>query len=224
MVMKLYGVPVSQPVRAVQWLLAWHNIEHEFVMTMPGNKKGSRSPSFLEINPSGTVPALVDDDGFAVWESHAILVYLAEKHGLEDLYPKDVKTRALIHQWFNWHHGNLRRLTMGLFAPKARPDIKFSEAELKQFNVVITKSVAMVEAQLGKTKFLTGETPTLADISAYEEIGQCQEKFANLFDFSPYPNVQRWINDMEALPAWEKAHAQPMDFVKKMFNSPKSKM
>merc|ERR1719183_3297817 len=115
-------------------------------MTMPGNKKGSRSPDYLaNINPTGTVPALVEDDGFTVWESHAILVYLAEKHGWDDVYPKDPKIRGIIQQWLHWHHQNIRQLTLGLFAPKFRPDIKRTDEEMKTIMAVASKSVGIVE-------------------------------------------------------------------------------
>jgi glutathione S-transferase len=221
--MKLYGVPLSQPVRAVQWALAWHKTPHDFVMTMPGSKKGTRSPDFLaNINPTGTVPALVEDDGYTVWESHAIMVYLAEKYSWEDLYPKDPKMRGIIQQWLNWHHRNIRQLTLGLFAPKFRPDIKRSEDELKKILAEAKSSVAVVEEQLGKTKFLAGSQPTLADIAAYQEIGQAHR--LDLHDFSNSPNCLRWIHDCEQLPGWKEAHEQPYETAKGLLAKMKSKM
>ena len=54
---------------------------------------------------------------------------------------------------------------------------------------------------------IAGESVTLADISAYEELGQNQAKYANCTDYTPYPNICRWLVDMEKLPAHAQAHA-----------------
>ena len=73
--MKVYGVALSQPARAVLWALNWKKVDYEFVQIMPGSKRqnGSRSPEYLRICPAGTVPA-IDDDGVVLSESNAILV------------------------------------------------------------------------------------------------------------------------------------------------------
>lgn len=55
------------------------------------------------MNPQHTVPTLVDDDGFTLWDSHAIMIYFMEKYATDDtLYPKDLKRRAMIHQRFHF--------------------------------------------------------------------------------------------------------------------------
>ena len=63
--------------------------------------QGQKSPDYLAVNPNGSLPAL-DDDGFVLWESNAMLQYAADKMGAEAYYPKDPKTRADIHRWHLW--------------------------------------------------------------------------------------------------------------------------
>ena len=74
----------------------------------------------------------------------------------------------------------------------------------------------MVEQQLCNTKWLAGDRPSLADIAAYQELGQCQEKFVDLFDFSPFPNTGRWLSRCEALPQWRETHEKPMALGRKL--------
>ena len=88
---------MSQAVRAVLWLLFNKELPFELVLTVPGSKEenGTRHPSYLEKYPNGTIPALEDPDtGFLLAESHAIMCYLCNKHGWEDLYPQNPEARA----------------------------------------------------------------------------------------------------------------------------------
>ena len=80
-----------------------------------------------------------------------------------------------------------------------------------------TDALKVAEAQLAQTEWLAGgDGPSLADISAYQEIGQCQEKFIGVFDFGPFPNVRAWMARCEAQPQWTETHAQPMALGKKL--------
>jgi glutathione S-transferase len=63
-------------------------------------------PEYLKLNPQHTVPTLVDDDGFAIWDSHAIMTYLVSKYAKNDsLYPKDLKKRAIVDQRLHFESG-----------------------------------------------------------------------------------------------------------------------
>ena len=86
----IFGVPVSQPVRAVVWPCLIKKCPFTFVPVTPGKegKKGTRNPEYLAMNPSGQIPA-INDDGFKLGESMAILSYLAETRRWSDLWPSD---------------------------------------------------------------------------------------------------------------------------------------
>ena len=90
----LYGVPFSQPVRAVMWLLFLKKAPFEMVLINPGSKgeTGSRNPAFLAKNPSGTIPCMEETEtGFTLGEAHAIMTYLARTRGWTDVSRKTSK-------------------------------------------------------------------------------------------------------------------------------------
>ena len=142
-------------------------------------------------------------------ESHAIMTFLSEKYGWDDAYPKNLTERSRINEYLHWHHRNTREITLGLFAPIMRPDIKFTESQIKASTKAVEKVLSFIEAKL-KTRrnwLCTDSSPSIADLAAYCEIGQCQKMYCNLIDFSPYPNVRRWMSKCETIPGYESAHA-----------------
>lgn len=206
----LYGVPFSQPVRAVIWLMLHKRLPFEFVPISPGAKSegGSRNEAFLAKNPGGTIPLLEEpDSGFVLAESNAILCYLCNRHGWNDLYPTDAQARAKVDWYLHYHHRNVREASVGLIAPRIRKDLNIPEVIQQSAIANFTRAVRTLDAGwLARSQFLAAESPTLADFSAYVEIGQLQPCFTNLFDFSPYPNVSRWLAHMQRLDGHDEAH------------------
>lgn len=124
-------------------------------------------------NPNGTVPTIEEDDGFVLTEMNAIIVYLAEKHGWDDLYPKDPQKRAIMNQFLHFHHENTRKFTIALFAPVLRPDLKIPPEKIEQDKVHLAKICGVLEEQLQKTgKFIVGDEISLADFAIYGELGK----------------------------------------------------
>ena len=92
-------------------------------------------------------------------------------------------------------------------APKVRKDLNFSEDFLKTSQANIEKAFKAIESGwLNDSNFLAGDTMTIADISAYVEIGQLQSIFTNVYNFDPYPNIQRWLNDMQNIECHDDIH------------------
>ena len=113
----LYGVPFSQPVRAVMWLMIYKGLPFELVLINPGSRgeRGSRGQFYLAKNPGGTIPCLEEPDtGFVLGEAHAIMCYLARKHEWHDLYPQDAQQRAAVDWYLHWHHRSVREASGGL--------------------------------------------------------------------------------------------------------------
>ncbi|CAF1461174.1 unnamed protein product, partial [Didymodactylos carnosus] len=107
MVLHLYVDWLSQPCRAVGMLLMENNVEHQVhdVKIMSGE---TRTTDYKKVNPVGKVPAIVDDD-FHLGESHTIMRYICASRNLPDhYYPNDIKQRARVDYWLDWHHMNLR--------------------------------------------------------------------------------------------------------------------
>ncbi len=206
----LYGVPFSQPVRAVMWLLLNKQLPFEMVLINPGSKgdNGSRNPAFLAKNPGGTIPTIEEpESGFVLGEAHAIMCYLSNKHGWDDVYPADHQARARVDWYLHYHHRNVRDASIGLVAPKIRKDLNIPEVVQQSALATLTNALNALESGwLAQAEYITGSHFTLADIAAYVEIGQLQPEFTNVFDFSPYPNVQRWLSQMKQVDGHDDVH------------------
>ena len=206
----LYGVPFSQPVRAVMWLLFYKKLPFEMVLINPGSSgdNGSRNPAYLAKNPGGTIPCIEEPgEDFTLGEAHAILCYLCNKHGWTDLYPQDLKQRAKVDWYLNYHHRNVRDASVGLVAPKIRKDLNIPESVQSAAKATLTNALrALDTGWLQDSRFLVGDTVTIADFAAYVEIGQLQPEFTNVYDFSEFANVQRWLSDMHEIPGHDDVH------------------
>ena len=207
----IYGVPFSQPVRAVLWLMLYKQKPFEMVLINPGSSSegGSRHPDYLAKFPTGTIPSIEDKEtGFVLSESHAIMSYLCNKYDWNDLYPSNHEERAKVDSYLHLHHRNVREASIGLVAPKVRKDLNFSEDFLKISHANINKAFkALEDGWLAQSRYLTGDQLTIADMSAYVEIGQLQSKFTNVYDFTPFPNIRRWLEDMNQVAYHDEVHA-----------------
>ena len=206
----LYGVPFSQPVRAVMWLLLYKQLPFRMALVNPGSKGeiGSRNPAYLAKNPGGTIPCLEEpDSGYIVAEAHAIMCYLSNKHGWSDVYPDNFQARAKVDWYLHFHHRNVRPASVGLIAPKIRKDLNIGEALRENALDTLTAALhTLNDGWLTQSPFLVGDTVTLADFTAYVEIGQLRDCFANVFDFEPFPNVARWLETMAAVREHDTVH------------------
>ncbi len=209
-VTKLYGVPFSQPVRAVMWLMIMHKAPFELVLTNPGSRgdNGSRHPDYLAKCPGGTIPCLEETDtGFTLGEAHAIMTYLSRTRGWHDVYPDNEQARARIDAYLHYHHRNVREASIGLVAPKIRKDLDIPEVLQASARQNLTAALKTLErSYLGEHKFLMGDTVTLADLAAYVEIGQLRPEFTNVFDMSEFSHVTRWLDDMKSVPGHDVVH------------------
>jgi glutathione S-transferase len=205
--MKLYFHPVSTASRPVVLFCAEANIAYEphVVDLMTG---AHHQEPFISMNPTALVPFL-EDDGFVLTESSAILKYLAEKVS-SPAYPKDLKARARINEsmdWFNTQH--YREWGYHLIYPQVFPHHK-REPEAAQTATVEwgkTKSEHWLKVldshALGKSKYLAGDQISIADyfgaeiLAAGDLIG---------VSFKRFPNVDRWMSTMRALPNWKKVN------------------
>jgi len=96
--LKIWGRTNSSAVAKVMWAVAELELAHERI-DIGGKFGGNHEPSYLRLNPTGQIPT-IEDDGFVLWESNAIVRYLAAKSGREDLWPAKLQVRA--DAWFPW--------------------------------------------------------------------------------------------------------------------------
>uniref|UniRef100_A0A2M3ZHH8 glutathione transferase n=1 Tax=Anopheles braziliensis TaxID=58242 RepID=A0A2M3ZHH8_9DIPT len=142
-----------------------------------------------KVNPQHTIPTLVDD-GHAIWESYAILIYLVEKYALDDsLYPKDPKERSVVNQRLFFDSGILQKSMMAYFQLHLR--------KLPMTDEVVTKlkrDLGVLEMYLQDRTYTAGEKLTIADFPLFVCISSLQW---TKYDLSAYPNIRRWAATME---------------------------
>jgi glutathione S-transferase len=160
-------------------------------------------PQFLAINPNGMVPAFEDGGGFRLWESNAIMQYLAAGAGPNTLFPEDARARADIARWQFWERAHLNRATETfIFERYLKPRFNLGEPDPALLTLAegnYRRYAPILEAQLDGRGFVTGEEVTLADYALAPSFA-----FASLADIplDDYPNIRNWYARVEALPAW----------------------
>ena len=207
---KIYGVPFSQPVRSVIWLLFIKEHPFKFIPVNPGSKgeNGSRHPSYLAKNPAGTIPCLEEGcNSYTLGEGHAIMTYLCQKQGWKDMYPGELMARGKVDWYLNFHHRNIREASSGLVAPKIRKDLDIPELVQNWARRTFSLGLKTLEEfQLENERFMAADHLTIADVSAYSEIGQLQIEYTNLFNFDSFPNIKRWLADMHKVRFHDEVH------------------
>lgn len=129
----------------------------------------------------------MDDNGFALWESRAIQIYLVEKYGKDQsLYPKDVQTRALVNQRLFFDMGTLYQRFAEYWYPQLFMKAPANPENLKKME----EAMGFFNTFLDGKKWAAGDSMTIADITLAATVSTYE--VAN-FDFSKYPNVQKWF-------------------------------
>lgn len=190
---KLYRHPLSGHAHRVELMLSLLGLSTElvFVDLMKGAHK---TPEYLALNSFGQVP-VIDDNGTIMADSNAILVYLAAKYGNGQWLPTDPKAQARVQRWLSVAAGQInsgpataRLITVFGAGYDADDAISRSHGLLK-----------VMEQELSQSKFLAGETPTIADVAAYTYVAHAPEGNVSLAD---YPKVRAWLSSIEALPGF----------------------
>ena len=206
--MKLYMHPVSMTSRPVRLFIAENgmSVDEQVVDLFTGEHY--KEP-YTSINPNHLVPVLEDGD-FRLTESSAILKYLADKIG-SPAYPKDLKQRARVNEMMDWLNTNFyREYAYNLIYPQLFPHMKRPSDEVQKATLEWGKERAKGWLQIlndhwigANRQYLCGDQVTIADYlgAAFVTLGEIVR-----CDFSPYPNVQRWLGNMKKLKSWPKVN------------------
>ncbi len=206
--MKLYYHPASTVSRPVMLFAAENRVplEMQIVDLFTGEHL---QPAFEAVNASKLVPVLEDGD-FRLTESSAILKYLADKID-SPLYPKDLRQRARVNERMDWINTQFcREFAYGLVYPQVFAFHKRRSDEAQDATLQWAKERAQGWTQvldqriLGPDNaYLCGSAITIADYYASSFVA-----LAELLggDYAAYPNVQRWLKRMKALPSWAKVN------------------
>lgn len=164
-------------------------------------------PSFLKVSPNNRIPALIDHKtGINVFESGAILTYLAEKHG--QFLPAQGPERYMVLQWLFWQMGGLGPMAgqnhhFNHYAPEVVP------YGIKRYTEETTRLYGVLEKQLAVHTFVAGEHYSIADMAIYPWIALYERQKQDIHQF---PNIQRYLKMMAARPDVHRAMTCFSDF------------
>ena len=213
---KLYGIPISNNVNKVRYCLNYLGLQYESIPTNP-MQGDNQTEAFLKINPAGKIPAL-EDNGFAIFESNAIIKYLSAKQS-SPIYPQDLKQRAIIDAWTDFvsiHIGGAitRVMFNRLMAPMLGKEV--DENSLKTGLEFLAKFLPVCDQQLAKNKYLAGANFTLADINLLAVIDPCEMIQVPL---TSYANLTKWRNDLKAQAFYQKCYKDYGQFVQELMSA-----
>ena len=167
------------------------------------NTNEQKQPEFLAINPNGRIPAIIDRDNedFVVFESGAILLYLAEKTG--KFLPADPKKRSQVIQWLMFQMSGVGPM-MGQANVFYRYFPEKIPAAIERYQKEGRRLFEVMNTQLAKHQYLAGDEYTIADIATWPWIINPERRGV---DMALYPHVQRWFEEILARPAVQRGLA-----------------
>ena len=204
--LRIWGRNNSINVQKVLWCCEEMELPYERV-DAGGSFGVVNTQQYRNLNPNGLVPT-IEEDGFVLWESNAIVRYLAGKHGQGGVFPAEPRTRALADQWMDWQVSlfwpTIRPLFMGLVrTPEPQRDMQAIESARAK----TAETLGILDAHLASRRFLAGDAFTIADIP----MGCSIWRWMMLPIERPrQPNVERWFDALKQRPTYEKIVMLPL--------------
>lgn len=198
---KLYRTPKSGHCHRAELMLALLGVPYETIDLDMANG-AHKAPDFLKVSPFGLVPA-IDDDGFTLADSNAILVYLVQKYAKNtDWMPTDPKEAAEVQRWLTVAADNIYS------GPCAARLVKVFGAGLDH-EAAVNKShdlFKILDAHLDGRDWLATDTITVADVAGYSYVAHAPEGAVSL---DPYANIQAWLKRIENQPGFVPMVSSP---------------
>jgi glutathione S-transferase len=204
--LRIWGRTNSINVQKVLWCCGELGLKYERIDA--GMQFGvNNTPEYKAMNPNGLVPT-IDEDGFILWESHAIVRYFSRKHGSGTLFPHDARAAADADRWMEWSSTtmwlNLRPVFWNLIRT---PPEKRNMGEVADCTAKLGANLAMVDAQLAKRAHIAGESFSMGDIplgvAAYRWFNMPIERIA-------LPHLERWYRSICERPAFKQHCMLPL--------------
>ena len=197
--LRIYGSANSRAVRVI-WMAAELGIPCDHKDWLPRSPE-TKTPEFRALNPNGRLPT-IDDDGFVLYESMAINMYLARKHK-SPLYPADARGEALALQWSLWETDRLdRQIVNYVRHTKALPEAERQPALAEAAWKEVVPALDVLESALTKSKYLLGAEFSVADLNVASALFR-----ALSIDLAKWPHVDAWLKSCWERPAAKKARA-----------------
>ncbi len=197
----LWGRLSSCNVQKVVWTLEELGLPYEHV-PLGGLYGGNRTAEYLAVNPNGLVPAL-SDRGLVVWESHAIVRYLAAEFGSGVIHPVEPRDRAAADQWTDWTATTFQPAWIGLFWSRVRtPPAEQDPDAIARLLQRTVECLEIMAGRLAEAPYLGGERFSYADIVA----GVAMYRWTTMDVERPVlPEVERWHQRLQERAAFRKA-------------------
>ncbi|MBM7045257.1 MULTISPECIES: glutathione S-transferase family protein [Rhizobium] len=198
----VWGRKSSSNVQALMWCIGELDLAYERIDA--GFKYGiNDTPEFLAMNPNGTVPVLREDDGEPLWETGAIIRYLAAQHGDEAFWPKDARRRAHIDKWAEWAKLNITlNFTGPVFWRVVRTALALQDQQaIAAALTALGAKLDIAEKQLERHRFLAGDDLTPADI----QFGHVLYRYFDIDIPRPsLPRLERYYGNLTERPAFRE--------------------
>jgi len=194
MALKIYGTPRSRAFR-VLWMAKELGLEYEHI---PVDTGSTRTPEYLAVNPNGHIPA-IDDDGFVLWESMAVNLYLAKKHARGDLYPIRFEDEALAWQWSFWGMTEIERpLLTALFNRALYPEDKRDAKAADEAEHQLGRPLMVLDNAVAAQPYLLGEHFSIADLNVAGILSWARPA---RIDLAHVPKMADWLKRCAERPA-----------------------
>jgi glutathione S-transferase len=205
--LRIWGRATSSNVMKILWLCEELGIAFER-MDVGGPFGGTREPSYLALNPNALVPT-IEDDGFVLWESNAILRYLARSRAPgHAVYPQDLRAAADCDRWMDWQQTALNPPLVTVYFTLFRtPEPERDWAAFEKARAQVGSLFAMLDDRLAGRPFLCGDALTLADIA----LGIYAYRWLKLpLERPAAPHLQRWHDAQAERPGFARHVALPL--------------
>ena len=196
--LQIYGIARTRTFRAL-WMAKELEIDYEHI-PVEIDSAGARRPEYLAINPNGRLPA-IDDDGFVLFESLAITLYLAKKHSNGRLYPATLQGEAKAWQWSLWAATEVDRGVniWSLHAIRLPPEERDAAKRAEALGV-LAEPFKVLDGALAGRRYLIGDDFTVADLNVSAVISRAVD-----MDLAATPNLKAWLMRCLERPAAREA-------------------
>ena len=198
--LKVWGRRSAFNVQKAMWLIGELGLPYQHI-DVGGSFGGLADPAFLAVNPHGRIP-VIDHDGLVVWESHAIVRYLAARYAPGTLWPQDAAARSFADRWMDWSATTLQRDFMDLFWSYYRtPETARDMPRVRVLIASCERHYTLLDRHLAQQPFLAGEHFTMADVPA----GTTLYRYFEIEIERPVvPHVEAWYRRLAARPAYRE--------------------
>lgn len=197
--LEIWGRRNASNVMPVMWAvgeLGLPHVRHD----VGGSFGGLDAPAFLAMNPNGRIPT-IDDDGFILWESNAIVRYLSRRYGQGSLLPDTEQDRAFADQWMEWFKTTPYPDYIDLFWAIVRTEPALRDRDsIAALARTVGDRLRVLDAHLARHPYIVGQRLTMADIP----FGPLVYRYVNLDVERPdLPNMTAWYERLCTRPAFQ---------------------